>query len=122
MEQSSGLSRGGEPGVVNDARGVALFVAALASLFAVLAIVVTVGALLDGKWMWDAVSIGAASVLVAVPFWWLRRELRRRNATAWKVQTILSFVGLLAFPVGTLVFYSILRKWFTPEVRTWFAA
>lgn len=108
--------------MVNDARGIALLIAGLASLCAILSIVVVVGALLDGKWMWDAVLYGVGGLAVAIPFWWLRRELKYGNAAAWKVQTALSFLGLLAFPIGTLVFYSILRKWFTPEVRAWFGA
>jgi len=46
--------------------------------------------------------------------------LKNRNRVAWVAQSVISWVGVFGFPVGTLIHYSILSRWFKPEVKTWF--
>ncbi|HEX8551783.1 MAG TPA: hypothetical protein VF681_09535 [Abditibacteriaceae bacterium] len=53
-------------------------------------------------------------------FFWQRKAIRRGAANAWVVQIILSALGLLAFPLGTLIHGYILSQWFKPEVKAWF--
>lgn len=57
--------------------------------------------------------------LVAVNLW-LVKAIKRGSPAAWVTQIVLSSVGVLGFPFGTIIHYQILRKWFTPENKAWF--
>jgi hypothetical protein len=59
------------------------------------------------------------SLILAV-FIWLNRALRLGTSAAWTVQLVASVVGLLAFPLGTLIHGYILSQWFKPETKAWF--
>ena len=48
------------------------------------------------------------------------RDRRRGVPAAWNVQAVVSVLGLLAFPLGTLLHLLILLKWFRPETKSWF--
>jgi hypothetical protein len=90
-----------------------------------LGIIFGVFAVLVGPFVVDeAVPVRAFLVL----FWgavlallvWLNRGLKRGTQSAWTVQLILSIVGLLGFPLGTLINGYILSQWSKPEVKWWF--
>ena len=51
---------------------------------------------------------------------WLNRALKRGASAAWVVQIIISVLGLLSFPVGTLIHGYLLSQWFKPETKAWF--
>ena len=61
----------------------------------------------------------AWSILWCVDLW-LNRALKRGDANAWNVQIVVSALGLLAFPVGTLIHAYVLSQWFKPETKRWF--
>src|SRR5437867_11488884 len=48
---------------------------------------------------------------------WLNRAMKKGTPAAWMAQFILSVLGLLAFPLGTLINGYILSQWFKPESR-----
>ena len=55
------------------------------------------------------------------PFYiWLLVGLKRGTKAAYYVQMILSIVGLIGFPIGTLINGYILATWFRPETKAWF--
>jgi hypothetical protein len=51
---------------------------------------------------------------------WLNGALKKGTRAAWTVQIILSALGLLGFPLGTLIHGYLLSQWFKPEVKAWF--
>jgi hypothetical protein len=51
---------------------------------------------------------------------WLNRSLKKGAPAAWAGQIALSALGLLGFPVGTIIHGYILSQWFKPEVKAWF--
>jgi hypothetical protein len=51
---------------------------------------------------------------------WLNRALKRGLSAAWVVQLVMSVLGLLGFPIGTLIHGYILSQWFKPETKAWF--
>ena len=51
---------------------------------------------------------------------WLNRALKKGMQAGWIVQIIISVLGLLAFPLGTLIHAYILSQWFKPETKAWF--
>lgn len=57
---------------------------------------------------------------IAVLLMWLIRSLKRGLAAAWTVQMVLSILGLLGFPLGTIIHGMILSRWFQPETKAWF--
>ena len=59
-------------------------------------------------------------VLLFAFLWWLNRAIKSGKPVAWTVQIILSILGLLAFPLGTLIHGYILSQWFKPETKAWF--
>ncbi len=55
------------------------------------------------------------------PFYiWLLIGLKRGTKAAYYVQMIVAFIGLIGFPIGTLINGYILYKWFRPETKAWF--
>jgi hypothetical protein len=72
----------------------------------------------------DSMAEKAGGLIFCILFFagmlWQRTGLRRGTGAAWTVQIVLSALGLLAFPLGTLVHGYILSKWFKPEVKAWF--
>lgn len=61
--------------------------------------------------------IYAAFFLVVL---WINRGIKKGARSVWAVQMILSVVGLLGFPIGTLIHGWILSQWFKPDVKAWF--
>ncbi|HEX8236489.1 MAG TPA: hypothetical protein VF600_11070 [Abditibacteriaceae bacterium] len=59
------------------------------------------------------------SVLWAVNIW-LNRSLKKGAPAAWVTQIVISVLGLLAFPIGTLIHGYVLSQWFKPETKAWF--
>jgi hypothetical protein len=51
---------------------------------------------------------------------WMLRGLRQGHKACYYIQWILSTIGLLAFPVGTIISAIVLMKWKRPETRAWF--
>lgn len=51
---------------------------------------------------------------------WLAISLRNGGKTAWVLQVIVSFTGLITFPIGTILHAYILSRWFRPETKSWF--
>jgi hypothetical protein len=51
---------------------------------------------------------------------WLLFGLKRGYPAAWTVQMVLSIVGLLMFPIVTLISILILVNWFKRETKAWF--
>lgn len=51
---------------------------------------------------------------------WLNRALKKGAPAAWIVQIIFSALGLLGFPLGTIIHGYILSQWFKPETKAWF--
>ena len=51
---------------------------------------------------------------------WLNGALKKGVQAAWTVQLIMSILGLLAFPLGTLIYGYIPSQWFKPENKAWF--
>ena len=51
---------------------------------------------------------------------WLRFALKKAVPAAWTVQLVLSCLGVLGFPIGTLIHGYILSQWFKPETKAWF--
>lgn len=88
--------------------------------------------------MWGSAIIGGLCVLGAAEtnaerinfalffgFWflislWQRKALRRGGKGAWQLQVVLSVLGLLWFPIGTIIHGYILSQWSKPEVKAWF--
>ena len=71
----------------------------------------------------SAVERGVAALLYGVLLGvniWLNRALKAGKPAAHTVQTVLSCLGLLAFPLGTAIHIYILTQWFRPEVKAWF--
>jgi len=59
------------------------------------------------------------AVFLAISIW-LNRALKKGVQAAWTVQIIVSVLGLLGFPLGTLIHGYILSQWFKPETKAWF--
>jgi hypothetical protein len=51
---------------------------------------------------------------------WQNGALKRAAPSAWITQIILSVIGLLGFPLGTIINGYILSQWFQPETKAWF--
>jgi hypothetical protein len=51
---------------------------------------------------------------------WQNGALKRAAPSAWITQIILSVLGLLGFPLGTIINGYILSQWFQPETKAWF--
>jgi hypothetical protein len=49
-----------------------------------------------------------------------RKGLKNGGKIAWKTQIVLSLLGLIWFPIGTVIHGYILSQWFRREVRAWF--
>lgn len=58
-------------------------------------------------------GIGAICVYQAI-------AIRKGIPGAWRQQAVLSILGLINFPLGTLLNGLLLAKWFKPEVKAWF--
>ena len=52
---------------------------------------------------------------------WLLFGLKRGYPSAWTVQMILSIVGLIMFPLVTIISILILVNWFKPDTKAWFS-
>ena len=68
----------------------------------------------------EKIFVSVVMVFVFAFFFWLRKAIRQGAKGAWVSQIVLSGLGLLAFPLGTLVHGYILSQWFKPEVKAWF--
>ncbi|MCA1595463.1 MAG: hypothetical protein LC772_03435, partial [Chloroflexi bacterium] len=44
----------------------------------------------------------------------------KRTSAGYYTVLVLSFLGLLALPLGTIVSIYILTKWFKPELKAWY--
>lgn len=51
---------------------------------------------------------------------WLNIGLKKGFRGAWTAQFVVSVVGLLGFPLGTIIHGHILSKWSKPDVKAWF--
>lgn len=51
---------------------------------------------------------------------WLNRALKAGAPAAWPAQIAASCLGLLGFPLGTLIHGYVLSQWFKPETKAWF--
>ena len=51
---------------------------------------------------------------------WINRGIKKGTPAIWTVQMILSILGLVGFPIGTLIHGYILSQWFKPETKAWF--
>jgi hypothetical protein len=61
--------------------------------------------------------LGAASLAFHI---WTMGALKNRNALIWQIQRVLSVLGLLSIPIGTIIHGYILYHWYKPEVKDWF--
>lgn len=73
-----------------------------------------------------AVALGSPVIWVEAllfPFYvWLLGALKRGATSAYYIQMVVSILGLMGFPLGTLISLYVLFKWFKPETRAWFGA
>jgi hypothetical protein len=51
---------------------------------------------------------------------WLFGALKQGNPAAWRAQRALAFLGLIGFPLGTIIYIYLLSKWSKPETKAWF--
>ncbi len=111
-----------EPPVVRDARGAAILILVVC----VLGALVMMGNAVLGDPNPSApkgISAEAVALIYAgfgALYVWLFVGLKRRNPAAWRVQIAPAVLGLLAFPLGTILHASILTRWFKPGTRAWF--
>jgi hypothetical protein len=75
----------------------------------------------------ELLKMGIAGVLVFglysvfFPFYvWLLVGLKRGTPAAYWVQLVIAVIGLVGFPIGTLIYAYILYLWFKPETKAWF--
>jgi hypothetical protein len=65
-----------------------------------------------------AIVIGGL-ILVGLTVW-LCKGFKNHSKTVWRVQIVLSCIGILGFPLGTIIHGFILSQWFSPETKAWF--
>ena len=104
------------PSGVRDAR----IIIVLNMIYEVLVLAMAAGGLLRNAPLGSPLVCALLAVIFAVQVW-LLMSLRRGKPGAWEVTLVLSVLGLLAFPVGTLINIILLVKWFKPETKAWFA-
>jgi tetratricopeptide (TPR) repeat protein len=107
------------PQIVKSARFLNFFSFAV-SLLVILTIVLA--AISDSST--DAL-VGAVVLLIfcvpfAALFLWLAIAHKNATRAAWTVQIVLSIIGALFFPLGTLIHVYLLCYWFKPETKFWF--
>lgn len=44
----------------------------------------------------------------------------RRTTAGYYIVLVLSIIGILAFPIGTIISVYILTKWFNPDLKAWY--
>ena len=109
-----------EPRIWKEAPQIVKSVRLLTMLAIALLPLVAVGTfLMDG----DAVEKAITAVIFGV-FWliaiYMLFALKAGTRAAWTVQLVLSILGLLSFPIGTIIHGYILFHWIKPETKAWF--
>lgn len=106
------------PSGVRDARTLAWLGAVFSGIIVIIMLVLFV------KQGAQGILGSSAFLLIYVVFFplyvWLLLGLKRGTKGAYYVQMIVSIIGLIGFPVGTLINGYILYKWFRPETKAWF--
>ena len=118
MDNNSGRTWSNAPGGVRDARALAWLGAFFSGLLLLVAIVMlaTNGFPRDSDG-----AVGFLFFALFFPFYvWLLSGLKRGVKAAYYVQMVISIIGVLGFPIGTLINGYILFKWFKPETKAWF--
>lgn len=118
MDNNMGRTWKNAPSGVRDARILAL----LGAIFSCIIIIVLIGLFMTKGSQGD---IGSSVILwiyaLFFPLYaWLLFGLKRGLKGAYYTQMIVSIVGLIGFPIGTLINGYILYKWFRPETKAWF--
>lgn len=70
--------------------------------------------------LWSENSILIVFAPIALANIFLITSLRKGNPVAWHVQMVLSLLGLLGFPIQTVIHALVLSKWFKPDTKAWF--
>jgi tetratricopeptide (TPR) repeat protein len=68
-----------------------------------------------GRWVLALIPLGLLGLSI-----WLLVAIPRGTRAAYYVQMVLSGLGLLGFPIGTLLHGYILYYWVKPETKEWF--
>jgi hypothetical protein len=89
-------------------------------VFPILVLVSLMGGDSDASSPAERVILAAIYALFFGGAIWLNRALKKGAPAAWVVQIIWSALGLLGFPLGTLIHGYILSQWFKPETKAWF--
>ena len=119
MNQDMGRTWSNAPSGVRDARALAW----LGLLGSTLMLILTIIALTSPDFRKE---LGLNVIIEIVysfffPLYvWLLIALKRGVRAAYYVQMIVAIIGLIGFPLGTLINGYILYKWFRPETKAWF--
>ncbi len=74
----------------------------------------------DKNSMDEKIGVLVLLAIVFVASIWLNRATKKGTPAAWTVQIIFSVIGLLGFPLGTIIHAYVLFNWFKPETKAWF--
>lgn len=107
------------PQIVKGARFVNIFSFMLLFLITLAVLSVALGDVQAGD-LPMILTISTLCVVLTGVFFWLAIALRNASKAAWTAQIVVSSIGLLLFPPGTIIHGYILSKWFQPETKAWF--
>ncbi len=118
MDLNSGRTWTNAPGGVRSARALAW----LGAFFSGIVCIITLVLLFSGGLKGNPISMVQLVVYsIFFPFYvWLLFGLKNGTKSAYYGQMVISLIGLIGFPIGTIISAYILYHWFRPETKAWF--
>lgn len=107
------------PQIVRSVYFLGIFGLAMLALGFVVSLVLSITAPQQDEKVMAVAYLAACAIGLALQVW-IISALRKGTPGFWVVQIILSVMGLLSFPLGTVINGYILSQWFNPEVKAWF--
>ena len=118
MDFNSGRTWTNAPSGVRSARALAWLGAFFSGILSIVFVVLLFSGGVKGA---NFSIINMAVYSIFFPFYiWLLFGLKRGDKTAYYGQMVISIIGLIGFPIGTLISAYILYQWFRPETKAWF--
>lgn len=118
IDMNTGRTWSNAPAGVRNARALAWLGVIVYGFFFIFALMALFSGGLNGA---AGSSIFMMIFALFFPFYiWLLSALKKGVRAAYSVQMILSILGLLGFPLGTIINGYILYQWSRPETKAWF--
>jgi hypothetical protein len=119
IDYDAGRTWSNAPSGVRSARALAWLGALFSGILLIVAVVMLISGALHGIGI-AGIAMFAIYSLFFPLYVWLLIGLKRGTAAAYWVQLVIAVIGLIGFPIGTLINGYILYLWFKPETKAWF--